>query len=87
MQAYKALHLDKAQGTIFGPKANKEKNAGKKDPDTMEIGEIQKKERKNLQYCQICAGKGFKNKVKSYNITDCYDKPGNKDKHPYKTFS
>jgi len=53
----------------------------------MEIGEIQKKERKNLQYCQICAGKGFKNKVKSYNITDCYDKPGNKDKHPYKTFS
>jgi len=32
MQAYKALHPDKAQGTIFGPEANIEKSGGKKDP-------------------------------------------------------
>jgi len=51
MQAYKTLHLDKAQGTIFGPEANGEKSGGKKDPDTMEIDEIQKKEGKNLWYC------------------------------------
>jgi len=48
MQAYKALHPDKAQGTIFGPEANGEKSGGKKDPDAMEIDEIQKKEGKNL---------------------------------------
>jgi len=48
MQAYKVLHPDKAQGAIFGPEANREKSGGKKDPDTMEIDEIQKKKRKNL---------------------------------------
>jgi len=48
MQAYKALHLDKAQGTIFSPEANVEKSGEKKDPDAMEIDEIHKKERKNL---------------------------------------
>ena len=48
MQAYKALHPDKAQGAIFGPEANGEKSGGKKDPDTMEIDEIQKKKGKNL---------------------------------------
>ena len=48
IQAYKVLHPDKAQGTIFGPKANGEKSGGKKDPDAMEIDEIQKKEGKNL---------------------------------------
>ena len=48
IQAYKALYLDKAQGTIFGPEANKEKSEGKKDLNAMEINEIQKKERKNL---------------------------------------
>ena len=47
MQAYKALYLDKAQGTIFGPEAIEEKSGGKKDPDAMEIDEIQKKEGKN----------------------------------------
>jgi len=51
MQAYKALHLDKAQGTIFSPEANREKSGGKKDLDTMEIDKIQKKEGKSLQYC------------------------------------
>jgi len=51
MQAYKTLYLDKAQGTIFGPEANREKSGGKKDPDAMEIDEIQKKKGKNLQYC------------------------------------
>jgi len=51
MQAYKALHLDKAQGTIFSPEANVEKSGGKKDPDVMEIDKIHKKEGKNLQYC------------------------------------
>jgi len=40
MQAYKALHPDKAQGVIFSPKANEEKSGGKKDPDAMEIDEI-----------------------------------------------
>jgi len=77
MQAYKALHPDKAQGAIFGPEANGEKSGGKKDLDAMEIDEIQKKEGKNLRYCQICAGKGFKNKTKSHNTVDCYDKPSN----------
>ena len=48
MQAYKALHPDKAQGTIFGPEANVEKSEGKKDPDAIEIDEIHKKEGKNL---------------------------------------
>ena len=84
MQAYKALHLDKAQGAIFGPEANGEKSGGKKDPDAMEIDEIQKKEGKTLRYCQICAGKGFKNKAKSHNTVDCYDKPGNEDKRPHR---
>ena len=40
MQAYKALYLNKTQGTIFGPKAIGEKSRGKKDPDTIEIDEI-----------------------------------------------
>jgi len=48
MQAYKALHPDKAQGTIFGPEANVEKSGGKKDLDTIKIDEIHKKEGKNL---------------------------------------
>jgi len=87
MQAYKALHPDKAQGAIFGPEANGEKSGGKKDPDAMEIDEIQKKEGKSLRYCQICAGKGFKNKAKSHNTVDCYDKPGNEDKRPQKSSS
>jgi len=51
----------------------------------MEINEIQKKEGKNLQYCQICTGKGFKNKTKSHNTVDYYEKPGNEDKCSYKT--
>jgi len=48
MQAYKALHPDKTQGTIFGPEAIGEKSGGKKDPDAMEIDEIQRKEGKSL---------------------------------------
>jgi len=87
MQAYKALHPDKAQSAIFSPEANVEKSGGKKDPDTMEIDEIHKKKEKNLRYCQICAGKGFKNKAKIHNTVDCYDKPGNEDKCPHKTSS
>ena len=87
MQAYKALYPDKAQGAIFGPEANGEKSRGKKDLDAMEIDKIQKKEGKNLRYCQICTGKGFKNKAKSHNTVDCYDKPGNEDKYPHKTSS
>jgi len=47
MQAYKALHLDKAQGTIFSLEAIGEKSRGKKDPDTMEIDKIQRKKGKN----------------------------------------
>jgi len=48
MQAYKALHPDKAQGTIFGLEAIGEKSGGKKDPDAIEIDEIQRKEGKSL---------------------------------------
>jgi len=87
MQIYKALHPNKAQGTIFGPEANVEKSGGKKDLDTIEIDEIHKKEGKNLRYCQICTGKGFKNKAKMHNTVDCYDKPSNEDKRPHKTSS
>jgi len=87
MQAYKALHLDKAQGAIFGPEAIEEKSGRKKDLDIMEIDEIQRKKGKSLRYCQICAGKGFKNKSKTYNIVDCYDKPSNENKRSYKTSS
>jgi len=87
MQAYKALHLDKAQGAIFGPETNGEKSRGKKDPNAMEIDEIQKKEGKSLRYCQICAGKGFKNKAKSHNTVDCYDKSRNENKCPQKSSS
>ena len=87
MQAYKALHLDKAQDAIFSPEANGKKSGGKKDSDAMEIDKIQKKKGKNLQYYQICTGKGFKNKAKSHNTIDCYNKPGNEDKYPHKTSS
>jgi len=87
IQVYKALHLDKAQDAIFGPEANVEKSGGKKDLDTMEIDEIHKKEGKNLQYYQICTRKGFMNKAKMHNTANCYDKPGNEDKCPYKTSS
>jgi len=87
MQAYKALYPDKAQGAIFGPEAIGEKSKEKKDLDAMEINEIQRKEGKSLQYYQIYTRKGFKNKSKIYNTVDCYDKPSNKDKHSYKTFS
>jgi len=48
MQAYKALHLDKTQGAIFGPEAIGEKSGEKKDPNAMEIDEIQRKEEKSL---------------------------------------
>jgi len=40
--------LDKVQGIIFGPKANREKSREKKNPDIMEIDEIYKKEGKSL---------------------------------------
>jgi len=40
-----------------------------------------------LRYCQICSGKGFKNKAKLHNTIDYYDKPGNEDKYPHKTSS
>ena len=48
MQAYKVLHLDKAQGTIFSSEANVEKSRGKKNLDAIEIDKIQKKEKKTL---------------------------------------
>ena len=72
MQAYKALYLDKAQGAIFSPEANREKSGGKKNPNAIEIDKIQKKKEKSLQYYQICARKGFKNKAKSHNTVNCY---------------
>ena len=55
----------------------------------MQWKQMRFRERKGraLQYCQICAGKGFKNKSKTYNTVDCYNKPGNEDKCPYKTSS
>jgi len=85
MQAYKALYLDKAQGTIFSPEAIGEKSKEKKNLNVMKINKIQRKEEKSLQYYQICTGKDFKNKSKTHNTVDCYDKPSNEDKHPYKT--
>jgi len=48
IQAYKTLYLNKAQSTIFGPKANIEKSREKKDPNTIEINEIPKKKEKTL---------------------------------------
>jgi len=87
MQVYKALYPDKAQDTIFGLETIGEKSREKKDLDAMEIDKIQRKEGKSLRYCQIYAGKGFKNKSKTYNTVDCYDKPSNENKHPYKTSS
>jgi len=50
----------------------------------MEIDEIHKKEGKNLRYYQIYAGKGFKNKAKTHNTVDCYNKLGNEDKCPHR---
>ena len=87
MQAYKALYLDKAQGTIFGPETIGEKSKGKKDPDAIEIDEIQRKEGKSLRYCQIYARKDFKNKSKMHNTVDYYNKPGNENKCSHKTSS
>ena len=85
MQAYKVLYPDKAQDAIFSLEAIEEKSRGKKDPDTIEIDEIQRKEEKSLQYCQIYAGEDFKNKSKIHNTVGYYDKPSNKNKHPHKT--
>jgi len=51
MQVFKALYPDKAQGTIFGLEANGEKSGGKKDPDAMEIDEIQRKKGKSSRFC------------------------------------
>ena len=75
------------ESTLVALTANIEKSGGKKDLDAMEINEIHKKEGKNLWYYQICTGKGFKNKAKTHNTVDCYDKPGNKNKCPHKTSS
>jgi len=55
--------------------------------DAMEINEIQKKEGKNLRYYQICTRKGFKNKAKTHNTIDCYDKSGNENKCSHKISS
>jgi len=88
ISAYKALYPDKTQGTIFGSDGNVEKSRGeKRNPDTMEIDEVKKKEGKSLQYCQICVGKDFKSKAKSHNTVDCYDKPENEDKRSQKSSS
>ena len=51
MQVYKTLHLDKTQGTIFGPETIGEKSGEKKDLNAMEIDEIQRKEGKSSWYC------------------------------------
>ena len=64
-----------------------EKSGGKKDLNAIEIDKIQRKEKKSLWYYQICTGKDFKNKAKLHNIVDCYNKPGNEDKHPQQTSS
>ena len=87
MQVYKTLYLNKAQGTIFGLEVIGEKSREKKNPDAMEIDEIQRKKEKSLRYCQIYTRKGFKNKSKIHNTVDCYDKPSNKNKCPSKTSS
>jgi len=90
MQAYKALHPEKAQGTIFGDSGNG-KNGGNdnRDPNAMEIDQAKKGKGKEAnstekaqKYCQICGDKGKKSKAKSHNTADCYDKPGNENKRP-----
>ena len=49
ISAYKALHPDKTQGTIFGSEGNIEKSGGgKRDSDAMEIDEVKKKKRKEF---------------------------------------
>jgi len=40
IQAYKTLHPDKAQSTIFGPKTIEEKSGRKKNLNIIEINEI-----------------------------------------------
>jgi len=60
MQAYKALHPDKAQGAIFGPEANVEKSGGKKDLDAMEIDEIHKKKGKTCDTTRYVLEKASK---------------------------
>ena len=49
MSIYKALHLDKTQGAIFGLDGNIEKSGGgKKNSDTIEINKVKKKKEKIL---------------------------------------
>ena len=61
MSAYKALHPDKTQGTIFGSDGNVEKSGGgKRDPDAMEIDEVKKKKGRvydTVKYVQAKASK------------------------------
>src|SRR5579875_1662444 len=94
LSAYKALHPEKTKGSIFGSSSNHTaKGNGTNDPNAMEIDMAKKskgkapeqansQETKNSKYCQICAAKGLKNKAKSHNTSDCYDKPGNENKRP-----
>lgn len=85
LKAYKALYPEKSKGKIFGTNNGN----GTADPNAMEIDAAKKNkgkevnsQEKKARHCTICAGKGNKQKAKTHNTADCYDKPGNEGKRP-----
>ena len=86
MKAYKALHPEKAQGSIFGTASTS--GGATKDPNAMEIDEAKKKKAKEAnsqektgKWCKHCAAKGLTRRAKTHNTADCRDKPGNENKN------
>lgn len=94
---YKKLNPDKGIGAIFSGNKGNHSSSGKstaKDPDAMEIDTAKQTKGKSTEtsneqpkkkFCQICAGKDLKNKAKTHNTNDCWDKPGNEGKRPTKS--
>ncbi len=95
LKTYKHLHPEKAKSTIFG--SGNGSSSKSPDPNAMDIDSANKSKGKAPQqvnsqeakkrFCQICAGKGYKNKSKTHNTIDCYDKPGNESKKPAQQYS
>jgi hypothetical protein len=94
IRTYKALHPEKAKGTIFGTSNGSGNGNGENkkqsDPNAMEIDQAKKtkghqansQEASAKKHCNICHAKGLKQRAKTHNTNDCYDKPGNEDKRP-----
>ena len=58
MSAYKVLHPDKTQGTIFSSDSNVEKSGEEKiDVDAMEIDEVKKKREEFMILSNMCRQK------------------------------